>query len=216
MEQRHTQVWLADYDSSDSEECDSSPIAITNDSDFFHMNEEDQVLVSSLYKSRWQDDGASCVNSRQREEAHQEAVDAPTAGMTTNCSIVPIDERNPPANPRKHARPSQEQTPASDSQDNHNHQTSCASHQQRQDNVQKEDSSVANIASSHLPAKRAKYALEEDQLSPVMLSLLKQVKEFFVKPASLERVTAHVAQTTILKALERVRCEYILFYYMLI
>ena len=204
-EQHRSQAWLADYDSSDSEEFDSIPI--TNDSDFFNMNEEDQVLVSSIYESRQDHDRASCVNSRQREEAYQEA--DVTAGKT-DCSKVPVAECHPPANPREHARLNKEQTPASD-----NHQTSCAPHQ-REGTDQKRDSSVANIASSHLPTKRAKYALEEDQLSQNMLSVLEQVKTFFVKPASLERITTPVAQTTILKALERVRCEYILFYYILI
>lgn len=210
MEQKHTQVWLADYDS-ESDDGESSPIAITNDSYFFDMNEEDQVLVSNLYESRQDHDQTSC-DSRQREEAYQEA---DVAAGKTNCSRVPIAESHQPANPGKRGRLNKEQIPESESQDNH--QTSCAPHQ-REENVQKDDasqkncpndSSVANIASSHLPTKRTKYALEEDQLSPAMLSLLKQVKEFFVKPASLQRITTPVAQATILKALERVRCKYI-------
>ena len=209
MEQGRSQVWLADY-SSDSDESQCSPIPIMNDNDFFHIDEQDQVLVSSFFESRQvHDDQPSCA-SRQKEDAHEQA--ASKAAGKTNFSAVA--QPYPPASPEKRSRLSEEQVQASDSQNNQ--QTACAPHQREDNAAPKDGFSVANIASSHLPTKRAKYALEEDQLSPVMSSLLRQVKAFFVKPASLERVTTPVAQTTILKALERVRCEYILFYCILV
>ena len=63
------------------------------------------------------------------------------------------------------------------------------------------------IAASHSPAKRTKYALEENQLSPSMSALLRQVREFFIKPNSLERARAAVTPSTIDKANERIRCK---------
>lgn len=146
MDQKQTQFSLiADYES-DSDEGESSPIAITN-CDFLNLNQEDQALVRNIYET----DHADLTSSVSHQETSTEEANA--------------SENNP------------------------------------------SESSVAPIAASHQSEKRTKYALEENQLSPSMLALLKEVKVFFTRPNSLERITSAVALSTIDKAKERIRCK---------
>jgi len=63
------------------------------------------------------------------------------------------------------------------------------------------------------PSKRTrmgrKYALNKDELPPMMENFLKCVKLFFTKPLNLERLNPAISNSTWDKAYERICCKYI-------
>lgn len=210
MEHEKTGVLLVDYES-DSEESESfEPIEITN-GDFFGMNEEDVMVVSSLFDIS--DSPTHCASSRQ---THVQAKPSETNCSTDPSVVAPIAASHSQAEHICLQKEVQMPVPNSNLHKTNNEQTR-ESHQTKHNlQVAMEAPEALEVdcptdpsvkVPCHQSAKRTKYAVEEEEMSPTMLSLLKEVKAFFLRPTSLERISSPVAPVTILKALERIRCK---------